>query len=81
MILAIMIKKALRRSYEKTKSNVVVGLDIGTTKIVALIAEIAEDQETIILGAGVHASNGLKRGVVVNIRRHSAIDSARYRRG
>ncbi len=51
----------------KTKSNLVVGLDIGTTKIVALIAEIAEDDEAVILGTGVHPSNGLKRGVVVNI--------------
>ena len=51
----------------KNNANVVVGLDIGTTKIVALIAEINGDDPAIVLGTGVYPSNGLKRGVVVNI--------------
>lgn len=52
---------------KKTKKNIIAGLDIGTTKVVALIAEIKEDGQLEVIGIGSHPSRGLKRGVVVNI--------------
>ena len=45
----------------------IVGLDIGTSKIVAIVAEVNEDNELEVIGIGMHASRGLKKGVVVNI--------------
>lgn len=47
--------------------NLIVALDVGTSKIAALVAEIGEDGELEIVGFGSHPSRGLKRGVVVNI--------------
>ncbi|MGH8718371.1 MAG: cell division protein FtsA, partial [Burkholderiales bacterium] len=51
----------------RTKDNLLVGLDIGTSKIVALVAEIKEEDGLEIIGMGSHPSRGLKKGVVVNI--------------
>ncbi len=45
----------------------IVALDIGTSKVVCLVAEVGLDGVTEIVGIGSHASRGLKRGVVVNI--------------
>ena len=45
----------------------IVGLDIGTTKIVALVAEINPEGRLNIVGMGSQDSRGLKKGVVVNI--------------
>lgn len=51
----------------KTKSNdIIVGLDIGTTKIACIVGEVTEDGIDII-GIGSAPSRGLRRGVVVNI--------------
>jgi cell division protein FtsA len=50
-------------------SNLVVGLDIGTTKVCAIVAEVNSPEEINILGTGIYPSNGLKKGVVVNIDR------------
>ena len=47
--------------------ELVVGLDIGTTKIVCLVAEKAEDGRLNILARGESKSEGLRKGVVVNI--------------
>ncbi len=47
--------------------NLVVGLDIGTSKVVALVGEIRTDGTLEIIGVGSHPSRGLKKGVVVNI--------------
>jgi cell division protein FtsA len=44
-----------------------VGLDIGTSKVVAIVGEIKADGELEIIGIGSHPSRGLKKGVVVNI--------------
>lgn len=52
---------------KKSDRNLIVGLDIGTSKIVALVGEISSDKEIEIIGYGSHPSKGLKRGVVVNI--------------
>lgn len=47
--------------------NLIVGLDIGTSKIVAIAAEILPEGTLKVIGVGQHASRGLKKGVVVNI--------------
>ncbi len=52
---------------KKTDNGMIVGLDIGTSKIVAIVAEINDDNELEIIGVGSHPSRGLKKGVVVNI--------------
>lgn len=48
-------------------NEIIAALDIGTSKIVALVAEINEDNELKIIGVGQQVSRGLKKGVVVNI--------------
>ena len=52
---------------KKAEQGMIVGLDIGTSKVVAIVGEINEDDELEIIGLGSHASRGLKKGVVVNI--------------
>ncbi len=56
------------------KSNVIVGLDIGTTKTCAIVGEVTE-QGINIVGIGSHPSDGLRKGVVVNI--DSTVESIR----
>ena len=51
----------------KEYKDLVVGLDIGTAKVMAVVAEIMPGGELKLAGLGVAPSNGLKRGVVVNI--------------
>jgi cell division protein FtsA len=51
----------------KDSKNLIVGLDIGTSKIVAVVAEVLMDGRHEIIGLGQHESKGLKKGVVVNI--------------
>jgi len=51
----------------KEYKDLVVGLDIGTAKVMAVVAEVLPGGELRLVGLGVSASNGLKRGVVVNI--------------
>ncbi|MDR2076922.1 MAG: cell division protein FtsA [Desulfovibrio sp.] len=48
------------------KSDLIIGLDIGTTKICAVVGEAAEDGVDIV-GIGTSPSTGLRKGVVVNI--------------
>ncbi|MGD1984566.1 MAG: cell division protein FtsA [Chromatiaceae bacterium] len=52
---------------KRTDKNVIVGLDIGTSKVVAIVGEVRQDNEIEIIGIGSHPSRGLKKGVVVNI--------------
>jgi len=58
--------------------EVICGVDIGTTKICVLIAEVGEtDQRTKIIGVGQYPSRGLRKGVVVNLERTiTSIDKA-----
>ena len=49
--------------------NKIVGLDIGTTKIAAIISEIDESGQPKIIGIGTSPSEGLKRGVVINLEK------------
>ncbi|MBT9552895.1 MAG: cell division protein FtsA [Hydrogenophaga sp.] len=51
----------------KEYKDLVVGLDIGTAKIMVVVAEVQATGELKLAGLGVSASHGLKRGVVVNI--------------
>jgi cell division protein FtsA len=52
---------------KKVEKNLIVGLDIGTSKIVAIVGEINDENGIEIIGIGSHPSRGLKKGVVVNI--------------
>jgi cell division protein FtsA len=52
---------------KRSERSLIVGLDIGTSKVVALVGEIAADGAIEVLGLGSHPSRGLKKGVVVNI--------------
>ncbi|MDE0742942.1 MAG: cell division protein FtsA [Woeseiaceae bacterium] len=52
---------------KKSEKNLIVGLDIGTSKVVAIVGEINESNQIEVVGIGMHPSRGLKKGVVVNI--------------
>lgn len=52
---------------KKIERNIITGLDIGTSKVVALIGEIKHDGSIEVIGIGRQPSHGLKRGVVVDI--------------
>ncbi|RQD76052.1 MAG: cell division protein FtsA [Halanaerobium sp. MSAO_Bac5] len=59
------------------KRRIVTGLDIGTTKICALIAEVSGEDNIEIVGIGLAPSNGLRKGIVVDIDKTThAIKSA-----
>jgi cell division protein FtsA len=51
----------------KEYKDLIVALDIGTAKVMAVVAEVQADGELRLAGLGVATSHGLKRGVVVNI--------------
>ena len=51
----------------KSDRDVIVGLDIGTSKVLALVGEITSDGAIEVIGIGSQPSRGLKKGVVVNI--------------
>jgi len=52
---------------KKPNKDLMVGIDIGTSKVVAMVGEMMGDGNLNIIGLGAHPSQGLKRGVVVNI--------------
>ena len=59
------------------KQKLITGIDIGTTKIAIIIAEVDDENSIEILGFGESISNGLRRGVVVDIEKTaSAIEEA-----
>ncbi len=51
----------------KENKELIVGLDIGTSKIVAMVAELTDEGRLSVLGIGSQESKGLRKGVVVNI--------------
>lgn len=57
---------------KKSKNSLIVGLDIGTSKVCAVVGEMTERGMEII-GVGSHPSQGLRKGVVINIE--STVDS------
>ena len=52
---------------KKGDENLVVGLDIGTSKVLAIVGEVTATGEVEVIGVGHHPSRGMKKGVVVNI--------------
>src|SRR3954468_22125020 len=52
---------------KRSDRGLIVGLDIGTSKVVALVGEVNAEGGVEVLGVGSHPSRGLKKGVVVNI--------------
>ena len=52
---------------KKSEKNMIVGLDIGTSKVVAIVGEVTSEGGIEIIGIGSHPSRGMKKGVVVNI--------------
>jgi len=55
------------------KERYLVGLDVGTSKVSAVVGEILEGNSLDIVGIGVAESRGIRRGVVVNLE--AAVDS------
>jgi cell division protein FtsA len=53
----------------RDNKDLIVGLDIGTSKVVAVVAEMQPDGRYEIVGLGQHESRGLKKGVVVDIEK------------
>ena len=62
-----MNKKELLPMSNPSGGNMIVGLDIGTSKVVAIVGEINAEGGLNIVGIGRHRSRGLKKGTVVNI--------------
>jgi len=57
----------MARKQQTSNTNIVIGLDIGTSKIAAIIGKVKGDGGIEVVGLGTHPSKGLKKGVVVNI--------------
>lgn len=49
------------------EERIIVGIDIGTTKICTLVAKVEEDGDLRIIGVGIEPSRGMKRGVMVDL--------------
>ena len=58
------------------KEHIVVGLDIGTTKICAVVGEILSDRSVNVIGIGSYRSTGLRKGMVVNM--DSTVESIKH---
>lgn len=52
---------------KKDESKLIVGLDIGTSKVLAIVGEVNADGEVEIIGYGHHPATGMRKGVVANI--------------
>ena len=52
---------------KKSNSNLVVGLDIGTSKVLVIVVEVGPDDVMEVIGVGHHPAKGLRKGVVANI--------------
>ena len=52
---------------KKTDRNLIVGLDIGTSKVACIVGDINQEGDVEVVGLGTHPSKGLKKGVVVNL--------------
>jgi len=48
------------------EKKIIVGLDIGTSKVACIVAEVSADKRITVIGMGTHHSSGLRRGIVVN---------------
>jgi len=52
---------------KKTERNLIVGLDIGTSKVAAIVGELTDSGDLEVIGIGSTPSRGLKKGVVINL--------------
>ncbi len=52
---------------KRNDKHLIVGLDLGTSKVSAIVAEVSNTGDIEIIGMGNHAARGMKKGVVVNI--------------
>ncbi len=52
---------------KKAEQNIIVALDIGTSKVVAMVGEVTDTGRLDVIGIGSYVSRGMKKGVVVNI--------------
>ena len=61
------------------KRNVVASIDVGTTKICTILADVSDGDSPRVVGVGISPSRGLHKGLVVNINeaRESIRDSVR----
>ena len=67
-------------SRSRETKNLMVGLDIGTSKIVTIVGEITPEGTLEVIGVGMHDSSGMKKGMVVNIDATVGRSSARWKR-
>ena len=49
------------------KDNVLAAIDVGSSKVCTLVAEVTPDQDLRVLGVGITPSQGVKKGMVENI--------------
>ena len=68
------------------EKNIIVGLDVGTTKVCTIVGVQGPDSDLEIIGIGTHPSHGLKKGSVVNIDKtvrsiHSSLEEAKLMAG
>ena len=62
---------------KKDDSSLIVGLDIGTSKVLAIVGEVDDKGELVVIGYGRHESIGMRKGVVANIEKtEKAIQAA-----
>ena len=47
--------------------DIVVGIDVGTTKICTLVARVEQDDSLRIMGVGIEPSEGIRKGVIVDL--------------
>jgi len=52
---------------KKDESKLIVGLDIGTSKVLAIVGEVNAEGKVEIIGYGHHPATGMRKGVVANI--------------
>jgi cell division protein FtsA len=62
----------MRGGGKVARENVITGLDIGTSKVAAIIGEVGEDEQMEVIGVGLAPSKGLRKGVVVNLETTTA---------
>ena len=66
---------------KKDESKLIVGLDIGTSKVLAIVGEVNAEGEVEIIGYGHHPATGMRKGVVANICLLYTSPSPRDQRG
>jgi cell division protein FtsA len=66
-VLNLILKVGRKIMAKKSDKNLIVGLDIGTSKVVAIVGEMSTSDRIEVIGIGSCRSRGLKKGVVVNI--------------